>query len=171
MNKALKVLCMVSLLLMAVVISGCGNDGDKFVGKWTGLEHPDNPLSHVARVEITQNGDNFIVKRTMGYYKESTAEWDPGTERVTSTILKDGRLGSDNQFDTTTYTYDEKNKTLLYSGYGGVTLQKDDDGKIYEQLKAEGKPLADKIAAEIKENEKGPVENPFEKYGKMRLNW
>ena len=171
MNKALKVFCIMSLLLLAVVFSGCGNDGDKFVGSWTGLEHPDNPLSHVVRLEITQNGDNFIVKRKMGYYERSSAKWNDGKENTSSVILKNGRLGSDSQFDTTTYTYDEKNKTLLFSGFGGVTLQKDDEGKIYEQLKADGKPLADKLAAEIKEREKAPaLDNAFEKYGKKRWN-
>lgn len=165
---------MVSLLILTAVFSGCGNDGDKFVGKWTGLEHPDNPLSHVARVEIMQNGDNFVIKRTMGYYERSTAKWNSGDEIVDSVVLKDGRLNTGDQFNAKTYTYDEKNKTLLFSGYGGggITLQKDDDGKIYEQLKAEGKPMADKLAAEIKAAEKGPMmDNPFEKYGKLKLNW
>ena len=47
-----KCLLFVILMLLMTLISGCSNEGDKYIGKWTGLENPANPLSSVHQVSI-----------------------------------------------------------------------------------------------------------------------
>lgn len=168
MNKALKLLCMVSLLILTAVFSGCGNDGDKFVGSWTGLEDPDKPLSRIHRVDITQNGDNFIVKIKMGSYNEfgDKLEWDAGNEYTKSAVLKDGKLVMEGAFQPIYYTYVEKDNTLMFSEYGGVSMQKDDDGKLYEKLIADAEPLAaERLEKNTPKATTKIIDNPWKKYG------
>lgn len=128
-----------SLLLLTMVFAGCSNEGDKYIGKWTGLENPDNPRSYVYQMTIEKNGDNFVIKRKLGNYNEfqpdRKLEWQDSSEKTASATLKDGKLISGNEIASTTYTYIEKDNTLLYSGQGGIYLQKDDDGKVLEELK------------------------------------
>lgn len=119
------------------LISGCSNnEGDKYIGKWTGLENPDSPRSYIHQMTIEKNGDNFIIKRKIGQYNEFNLdrqlEWHDSTEDTDSATLKDNKLVVGGNLTTTTYTYIEKDNTLLYSGNGGVYLQKDNDGKILE---------------------------------------
>ena len=131
-----KCLLFVILMLLITLISGCSNEGDKYIGKWTGLENPDSPRSYIHQMTIEKNGDNFIIKRKIGQYNEFNLdrqlEWHDSTEDTDSATLKDNKLVVGGNLTTTTYTYIEKDNTLLYSGNGGVYLQKDNDGKILE---------------------------------------
>ena len=47
-----KCLLFVILMLLITLISGCSNEGDKYIGKWTGLSNPNNPLSDLRQVTI-----------------------------------------------------------------------------------------------------------------------
>lgn len=47
-----KCLLFVILMLLITLISGCSNEGDKYIGKWTGLENPDNPRSYIYQISI-----------------------------------------------------------------------------------------------------------------------
>ena len=84
--KAWKTLCIMSLLLLTMVLAGCSNEGDKYIGKWTGLENPDNPRSYIYQISIEQNGDNYIIKRKISNYNEFNPdrqlEWQEGKEKL-----------------------------------------------------------------------------------------
>lgn len=170
--RAWKILCIMSLLLLTMVFAGCSNEGDKYIGKWTGLENPDNPRSYIHQMTIEKNDDNFIIKRKIGSYNEynrDKLEWHDSTEDTDSATLKDGKLVVDGNLTTTTYTYIEKDNTLLYSGQGGVYLQKDDDGKVLEELKKQAADALTKYWEEHPLKKTSPInDNPFEKYGKTK---
>ena len=171
--KAWKVLCIMSLLLLTMVFAGCSNEGDKYIGKWTGLENPDNPRSYVYQMTIEKNGDNFVIKRKLGNYNEfqpdRKLEWQDSSEKTASATLKDGKLVSGNEIASTTYTYIEKDNTLLYSGQGGIYLQKDDDGKVLENLKKQASEALTKYWEEHPIIDKVPIiDDPFTKYGKAK---
>lgn len=142
--KAWKVVCIMSLLLLTMVFAGCSNEGDKYIGKWTGLENPDNPLSSVHQVSIEKNGDNFIIKHKMSSFNQygKQLEWKDGKEYQYSSTLKDGKLSVKRDLGENTYTYIEKDDTLLFSSMGGIHLQRDNDGKVLEELKTQAEPLA-----------------------------
>ncbi len=140
MFKAWKIFCIMSLLLITMVFAGCGNDGDKFVGSWTGLENPNDPLSDIRNITIEKKDNNFIVKDKYGFYiVDGPFKWQDGITQSTAT-LKDGIL----VMGSTTITYNDKDGTLLYKGNssGSFSLQKDDDNKKYQELKNEAEPLA-----------------------------
>ena len=170
--KIWKILCIMSLLLLTMVFAGCSNEGDKYIGKWTGLENPDNPRSYIHQMTIEKNDDNFIIKRKIGSYNEynrDKLEWHDSTEDTDSATLKDGKLVVDGNLTTTTYTYIEKDNTLLYSGQGGVYLQKDDDGKVLEELKKQAADALTKYWEEHPIIDKVPIiDDPFAKYGKTK---
>ena len=121
---------------------------------------------------IEKNGDNFIIKRKIGNYNEynrDELEWHDSTEDTDSATLKDGKLVVGGNLTTTTYTYIEKDNTLLYSGHGGVYLQKDDDGKILEELKKQAGEALTKYWEEHPLKKTSPIiDSPFEKYGKTK---
>lgn len=169
--KFWKVFCCMSLLLLTMVFAGCGNDGNKYEGKWTGLENPNNPRSYIHQISIDQNGDNFIVKRKIGSYNEfhrDNLEWNDSTEDIDTTTLKDGKL-VEGGLSATTYTYLEKDNTLLYSAHGGVTLQKDDEGKIFDELQKQAAEATQKYWEEHPLKKTSPInDNPFAKYGKTK---
>lgn len=171
--KIWKILCIMSLLLLTMAFTGCSNEGDKYIGKWTGLENPDNPRSYIHQMTIEKNGDNFIIKRKIGNYNEyqpdRQLEWHDSTEDTDSATLKDGKLVVGGNLTTTTYTYIEKDNTLLYSGHGGIYLQKDDDGKILDDLKKQAADALTKYWEEHPLKKTSPInDNPFEKYGKTK---
>ncbi len=171
--KIWKILCIMSLLLLTMAaFTGCSNEGDKYIGKWTGLENPDNPRSYIHQMTIEKNGDNFIIKRKIGNYNEynrDELEWHDSTEDTDSATLKDDKLVVGGNLTTTTYTYIEKDNTLLYSGHGGVYLQKDDDGKILEELKKQAGEALTKYWEEHPLKKTSPIiDSPFEKYGKTK---
>ena len=139
-----KCLLFVILMLLMTLISGCSNEGDKYIGKWTGLENPANPLSSVHQVSIEKNGDNFIIKHKMSSFNQygKHLEWKEGKEYQYSSTLKDGKLSVKRDLGENTYTYLEKDDTLLFSPMGGIHLQRDNDGKVLEELKTQAEPLA-----------------------------
>lgn len=55
-----KCLLFVILMLLITLVSGCSNnEGDKYIGKWTGLENPDNPRSYIY--QISKNKMEIII--------------------------------------------------------------------------------------------------------------
>ncbi|EHR31895.1 hypothetical protein GXM21_12715 (plasmid) [Megamonas funiformis] len=170
--KAWKTLCIMSLLLLTMVLAGCSNEGDKYIGKWTGLENPDNPRSYIYQMTIEQNGDNYIIKRKVSNYNEFNPdrqlEWQEGKEKTESATLKDGKLVSGNDIASVSYTYIEKDNTLLYSAKG-IYLQKDDDNAIFENLKKQAADALTKYWEEHPIINKTPIiDDPFIKYGKAK---
>lgn len=169
--KAWKILCIMSLLLLTM-LAGCSNEGDKYIGKWTGLENPDNPRSYIYQMTIEQNDDNYIVKRKVSNYNEFNPdrqlEWQEGKEKTESATLKDGKLVSGNDIASVSYTYIEKDNTLLYSAKG-IYLQKDDDNAIFENLKKQAADALTKYWEEHPIINKTPIiDDPFTKYGKAK---
>lgn len=163
----------VILMLLITLISGCSNnEGDKYIGKWTGLENPDNPRSYIYQISIEQNGDNYIIKRKVSNYNEFNPdrqlEWQEGKEKTESATLKDGKLVSGNDIASVSYTYIEKDNTLLYSAKG-IYLQKDDDNAIFENLKKQAADALTKYWEEHPIINKTPIiDDPFTKYGKTK---
>lgn len=159
------------LMLLITLLSACGNnEGDKYIGKWTGLENPNNPRSYIYQISIEKNGDNFIIKRKISNYNEFNPdrhlELQESEEKTESAILKDGKLVSGNKLMSVSYTYIEKDNTLLYSGF---YLQKDDDGSIFEALKKQAADALTKYWEEHPLKKKSPIkDNPFERYGKTK---
>lgn len=169
--KAWKILCIMSLLLLTM-LAGCSNEGDKYIGKWTGLENPDNPRSYIYQMTIEQNDDNYIIKRKVSNYNEFNPdrqlEWQEGKEKIESATLKDGKLVSGNDIASVSYTYIEKDNTLLYSAKG-IYLQKDDDNAIFENLKKQAADALTKYWEEHPIINKTPIiDDPFTKYGKAK---
>lgn len=169
--KAWKILCIMSLLLLTM-LAGCSNEGDKYIGKWTGLENPDNPRSYIYQMTIEQNDDNYIIKRKVSNYNEFNPdrqlEWQEGKEKTESATLKDGKLVSGNDIASVSYTYIEKDNTLLYSAKG-IYLQKDDDNAIFENLKKQAADALTKYWEEHPIINKTPIiDDPFTKYGKAK---
>lgn len=170
--KIWKILCIMSLLLLTMAFAGCSNEGDKYIGKWTGLENPDNPRSYIYQISIEQNGDNYIIKRKISNYNEFNPdrqlEWQEGKEKTESATLKDGKLVSGNDIASVSYTYIEKDNTLLYSAKG-IYLQKDDDNAIFENLKKQAADALTKYWEEHPIINKTPIiDDPFTKYGKAK---
>lgn len=169
--KAWKILCIMSLLLLTM-LAGCSNEGDKYIGKWTGLENPDNPRSYIYQMTIEQNDDNYIIKRKVSNYNEFNPdrqlEWQEGKEKTESATLKDGKLVSGNDIASVSYTYIEKDNTLLYSAKE-IYLQKDDDNAIFENLKKQAADALTKYWEEHPIINKTPIiDDPFTKYGKAK---
>lgn len=165
--KSWKIFCCVSLLLLTMVFAGCGNDGDKYVGTWTGLSKANEPLSDLRQVTIEKGKNNkFIVKEKIGHYSpiiQKKYEWDE-FEDTDEAIFKDDKL----IIGGTSFEYIEEDNTLLYKGNGKYYLSKDDTGNLYNKLKDDGKPFAikryEKTIADAKELNK----SPFEKYGNLK---
>lgn len=168
-----KCLLFVILMLLMTLISGCSNnEGDKYIGKWTGLENPDNPQSYIYQISIEKNGNNFIIKRKVSNYNEFNTdrqlEWQEGEEKTESATLKDGKLISGNDIASISYTYIEKDNSILYSAKG-IYLQKDDDGTIFENLKKQAADALTKYWEEHPMINKTPIiDDPFSKYGKTK---
>lgn len=136
--KALKMILLVFCL--AVFVSGCGTD--KYIGNWVGIERPNDPTSPIMQISIEKNGNNYLVKMTEGRYhgtKLSLLEngdreftWQTQEVRNKSAVLKNDKLYIDGAVDT--FTFIEKDNTLLYSGLGGISFKKD-TGKEFEEMK------------------------------------
>lgn len=164
--KAWKTLCIMSLLLLTMVLAGCSNEGDKYIGKWTGLSNPNNPLSDLRQVTIEKNGENnFIVNDRIGSYNAygKKCEWKENTSTDIAT-LKDGKL----VIGGTSFTYIKKDNTLLYNGNGKYSLKRDDNDSEYNNLKKQAEPLAMERFEKYKTQEEELSKSPFEKYGKTK---
>ncbi len=91
-----------------------------------------------------------------------------GKEKTESATLKDGNLVSGNDIASVSYTYIEKDNTLLYSAKG-IYLQKDDDNAIFENLKKQAADALTKYWEEHPIINKTPIiDDPFTKYGKAK---
>ena len=161
-----KCLLFVILMLLITLISGCSNEGDKYIGKWTGLSNPNNPLSDLRQVTIEKNSENnFIINEKIGSYNAygKKCEWKENTSTDIAT-LKYGKL----VIGGTSFTYIEKDNTLLYNGDGKYYLKKDDDDSEYTNLKKQAEPLAIERFEKYKAQEKELNTSPFERYGKTK---
>lgn len=67
--KVFKYVLMFMLIACTMALAGCG--GDKFAGKWYAIN--DNQRS-ISMLDITKNGENYIIKDKSIYYKADYKE-------------------------------------------------------------------------------------------------
>jgi predicted small lipoprotein YifL len=101
------------LIILLVSLAACGRQGSAYLGKW---QTPDG--QHI--VEISQNGESFLVKTTNPAYKGSFVS-QPGTTTTNTTpgTIKDGVLRIGSLFGDVSVTYVKQSDTLLFPTFGG----------------------------------------------------
>lgn len=172
MVKLFKVLLLVSCLIFASLISGCSDEGEKYIGNWVGIAYP-NDLAHspVYQISIEKNGDNYLIKSKYSNYdeynKDNQLVWqdDPGSTKTAT--LKDGKLVVDGTMGADTIVLNEKDGTLLYPAAGDkLTLIKDDNGEKFKELQ---KQVGEALTKYWQEHPKVHVaDNPFKEYGNSK---
>ena len=87
------------LLFLAVLTAGCSRRGSEFVGKWV------NPTDPCDKIEITRNGEQFLIGKAPATYKD------------------DGTLQAPYMLGTITVTYIKSSETLLVVATGSPERQ------------------------------------------------
>jgi len=85
-------------LVFVFLMTGCiGNgSGDEYIGKWI------NPNDAKRTLEISRNGENFLIK-----------EGSPSGSSSVAAVLKEGLLEFSNGFGSVKLSYVKQNGTLL----------------------------------------------------------
>ena len=165
--KVFKYVFMFILIASTMALSGCG--GDKFAGKWYYINESH---SIISMLDITKNGDNYIVKRSAIYYKPEYREVGKGTvEREVSLGAFDRRKEKrqitvpvyeatlnlvvenlnqstlvENKGQLGSYTYIEKDKTLQdFSSGEPIFYKQGGINELIKQMQANKASYFDKI--------------------------
>ena len=125
-----------SLLLMLLIpVAGCGKQGSEYAGKWICADKNawDGSMM-VRRLDIRQNGENWIVSESVEAYEyrgpvnAQWGEWKASAPQTISATLKDGKLFVNPFF---AFTYVQSNATLLNpSGKAYIKETADELGKM-----------------------------------------
>lgn len=105
LQQALSVF-MLFFLLFALVIASCANPGSEYLGSWENTKNPQEQL------EITRNGDSFLIKATNGALMTTA----PAT-------LRDGVLEVHSALGAS-FTYVKATGTLLLPGLSPVEYRR-----------------------------------------------
>jgi len=107
------------VVFLMTLLAACGRPGSQYLGRWQSEDGK-------RTVEISENGENFLLKVTQPAYK-GTFISQPG-DTTTTTIagtVKDGILKIDGAFGGSTLTYVKADDTLINQGaMGGQTTYK-----------------------------------------------
>lgn len=89
-------------IALVVLLSACNKGGDEFLGKWVSVKWKEYKL------EIVQNGDNFLVKETRPNFVDGKLQNinKPAT-------IKDGILSTGAGLDQNTMAVDKKTGHLV----------------------------------------------------------
>lgn len=102
-----KIVCVAALALL----SACSESGSEYIGKWVNSE------SSSTTMEISRNGENFLIKET------TPVMWGKKGETNTSTgpaVMKDGMLHVQGALGTPTISHIKQNDTLAVTALFGT---------------------------------------------------
>ena len=109
----------IAIVILMTLLAACGRSASEYLGKWQSEDGK-------RTVEISENGENLLLKVTQPAYKGMFIS-QPG-DTTTTTIagtVKDGILKIDGAFGGSTLTYVKANDTLINQGaMGGQTTYK-----------------------------------------------
>lgn len=168
--KVFKYVFMFILIASTMALSGCG--GDKFAGKWYALSEDQRTIS---MLDISKNGENYIIKKNTVYYKAEYKEvgketiekeeyagafdlrrikrqYEIPVYEVSLNLTvenKNQKTQVENKGQLGEYTYIEKDKTLQAPSSMGtvVTYQQGGEKDLIKKMKAAVSDFYDKAKA------------------------
>lgn len=136
------------LVCLTVVLAGCGDPASKYVGKWltfdgsVGLNGGDVYILNIERNGNSKNGylltkihSDYAYHAIEGKYGNNYVWTESKTKPVTATF-KDDKLYVDGEMNTQVYVFNEKDKTLMFTGPVKLVYKKytDEDYKKFKPV-------------------------------------
>ena len=138
-------LVLISMLVILILLTGCGNNGNVYIGKW--IKSDPNPANNF--VEIKKNGDSFILTYTQNM--PSIGTLNVATNQYPATLKDKNILSIQSGFGPLDISYVKDDNTILFDGAKW--------NKMTPEMEQKYNQSQEKIKAEIEKN--APKKNPL----------